>query len=49
MRVLFLSEIDDPGVGSAVRQAYQQARRLRELGHETALVSTVRDRSQSSR
>lgn len=43
MRILFLNEIPDPGVGSSVRQMYQEARRLRELGHQTAVVSTVRN------
>ena len=33
----------DPGVGSSTRQMYQHAARLRELGHETAAVTTVRD------
>ncbi|MDA1265858.1 MAG: glycosyltransferase family 4 protein [Planctomycetota bacterium] len=43
MKVLFLTEIPDPRVGSSVRQMYQHARRLRALGHETVCVSTVRD------
>ncbi|MEZ6004622.1 MAG: glycosyltransferase family 4 protein [Planctomycetota bacterium] len=43
MRVLFLCEIPDPGVGSSVRQMYQHARWLRAHGHETAVVATVRD------
>ncbi|MEZ6013845.1 MAG: glycosyltransferase family 4 protein [Planctomycetota bacterium] len=43
MRVLFLCEVGDPGVGSSTRQMYQHAARLRELGHETAAVTTVRD------
>ena len=43
MKVLFLTEIPDPRVGSSVRQMYQEARRLRELGHEAVVVSTVRD------
>ena len=38
MRILFFTEIPDPGVGSSVRQMYQQARRLRELGHQTAVA-----------
>ena len=48
MRVLFLCEIPDPGVGSSVRQMYQEARLLRELGHEVAVVSTVRERERAT-
>ena len=48
MRILFFTEIPDPGVGSSVRQMYQQARRLRELGHQTAVVSTVRNSAEAS-
>ncbi len=43
MRVLFLCEIGDPGVGSSTRQMYGLARELRQRGHETAAVTTVRD------
>ncbi|MEM9802445.1 MAG: glycosyltransferase family 4 protein [Planctomycetota bacterium] len=43
MRILFLCEIPDPGVGSSVRQMYGLARELRSRGHRTAVVSTVRD------
>ena len=39
MKVLFLTEIPDPRVGSSVRQMYQHARRLRELGHDPSEVS----------
>lgn len=42
MRVLFLCEVGDPGVGSSTRQMYQHAARLRELGHEAAVVAAVR-------
>ncbi len=42
MRVLFLTEIPDPGVGSSVRQMYSEAAELRRLGHEAIVVSTVR-------
>jgi len=42
MRVLFLCEVGDPGVGSSTRQMYQHAARLRELGHEALIVTTVR-------
>jgi len=44
MRILFFTEIDDPGVGSSTRQMYQEAECLRALGHETAVVSAVRKR-----
>ena len=44
MRVLFLTELADPGVGSSTRQMYQLARRLRELGHETAAVAATQER-----
>jgi glycosyltransferase involved in cell wall biosynthesis len=43
MRVLFLCELFDPGVGSSVRQMYQEAERLRALGHQTAVVSCTQD------
>jgi hypothetical protein len=43
VRVLFLTEVYDPGVGSSTRQMYQQAARLRELGHQTAVVGCTRD------
>jgi glycosyltransferase involved in cell wall biosynthesis len=42
MRVLFLCEVGDPGVGSSTRMMYQHAARLRELGHATAAVVAVR-------
>ncbi len=47
MRVLFLCEIFDPGVGSSVRQMYQEAERLRALGHQTAVVSCTQDPAQA--
>lgn len=43
MRILFLTEIPDPGVGSSVRQMYSLAKELRGQGHQTAVVSTVRN------
>jgi glycosyltransferase involved in cell wall biosynthesis len=43
MRVLFLSDLSDPSIGSSVRQIYQLAEELRRLGHETALVTAVQD------
>ena len=46
MRILFLIDLWDPRIGSSVRQTYQLAARLRELGHETALVSSTQDASQ---
>ena len=45
MRVLFLNDLDDPRIGSSVRQMYQHAARLRELGHEAAVVSATQDRA----
>lgn len=47
MKVLFLTEIADPGVGSSVRQMYQEARRLRELGHETVVVACTQQREEA--
>ncbi len=41
VRILFLTEIPDPGVGSSVRQMYGHADWLREQGHEVRVVSTV--------
>jgi glycosyltransferase involved in cell wall biosynthesis len=41
MRVLFLNDLSDPRIGSSIRQMYQHAARLRELGHETAVVTAV--------
>lgn len=43
MRVLFLNDLCDPRIGSSIRQMYQQARALRELGHETLVVSATQD------
>ncbi|MCP3914641.1 MAG: glycosyltransferase family 4 protein [bacterium] len=43
MRVLFFSEIHDPGVGSSVRQTFRVAAALRARGHQAAVLSTVRD------
>lgn len=48
MRVLFLTEIPDPGVGSSVRQMYSQAAELRRLGHEAIVVSTVRNAAEAT-
>ncbi len=45
MRVLFLNDLDDPRIGSSIRQMYQEAERLRELGHEAAVVSSTQDPS----
>ncbi len=45
MRVLFLNDLFDPRIGSSIRQMYQHAARLRELGHEAAVVSTTPDAS----
>jgi len=49
MRVLFLNDLFDPRLGSSVRQMYQQATRLRELGHETLLVASTSDRGEVGR
>jgi hypothetical protein len=46
MRILFLNDLSDPRIGSSIRQMYQHAARLRELGHETALVTAVQDPAQ---
>ena len=46
MRVLFLNDLSDPRIGSSIRQMYQQGAHLRELGHETALVTAVQDPDQ---
>ncbi|HKX45104.1 MAG TPA: glycosyltransferase family 4 protein, partial [Planctomycetota bacterium] len=43
MRVLFLNDLYDPRIGSSVRQMYQEAERLRALGHEAALATTTTD------
>jgi glycosyltransferase involved in cell wall biosynthesis len=41
VRILFLNDLDDPRIGSSIRQMYQEAEVLRSLGHETALVSST--------
>jgi glycosyltransferase involved in cell wall biosynthesis len=41
LRILFLNDLSDPRIGSSIRQMYQQAERLRALGHETALATAV--------
>jgi glycosyltransferase involved in cell wall biosynthesis len=43
MRVLFLNDLCDPSIGSSVRQMYQEAARLRALGHETLVVTATQD------
>jgi glycosyltransferase involved in cell wall biosynthesis len=43
MRVLFYTEVWDPKVGSSTRQMYQEATRLRELGHTVAVVGCTQD------
>jgi glycosyltransferase involved in cell wall biosynthesis len=43
MRILFLNDLHDPRIGSSIRQMYQEGERLRQLGHETALVTCVQD------
>lgn len=47
MRILFLNDLCDPRIGSSIRQMYQEAERLRELGHETAVVSTAQRREEA--
>jgi len=49
MRVLFLNDLCDPRVGSATRQMYQLAARLRELGHATAVVAATQERGAAGR
>lgn len=49
MRVLFLNDLHDPRIGSSIRQMYQQAARLRELGHATAVVSATQDPARAGR
>ena len=46
MRILFFNELSDPRIGSSIRQMYQEAKRLRDLGHETALVTCTQDRGE---
>jgi len=47
LRILFLNDLSDPRIGSSIRQMYQQAERLRTLGHETALATAVEEASQA--
>ena len=42
MRILFLTEISDPGVGSSSRLTFQLAREYEKLGHQCAVVGAVR-------
>jgi glycosyltransferase involved in cell wall biosynthesis len=44
VRILQLNDLYDPRIGSSVRQMYQECARLRELGHEAAVLSTTPDR-----
>jgi glycosyltransferase involved in cell wall biosynthesis len=46
MRILFLSDLHDPRIGSSIRQMYQHAEALRALGHETELATAVQDPDQ---
>jgi glycosyltransferase involved in cell wall biosynthesis len=48
VRVLFLNDLSDPRIGSSIRQMYQHAARLRERGHETALVTAVQQASDAT-
>jgi len=45
MRILFFNDLHDYGLGSSIRQMYQEARCLRSRGHETAVVSCTQDPS----
>ena len=47
MRVLLMNDLWDPRIGSSVRQMHQEARRLRELGHEALVLSADRDPEQA--
>lgn len=49
MKVVFLNDLDDPRIGSSIRQMYQEAERLRELGHEAHIVSSTQDQSSVGR
>ena len=46
MRILFYNDLCDPRIGSSIRLMYQEAERLRELGHDTTVISTTRDRAE---
>ncbi len=46
MRILFLNDLHDPRIGSSIRQMYQQAARLAQLGHEAEILSTTTDPAQ---
>ncbi|HTF87466.1 MAG TPA: glycosyltransferase family 4 protein [Planctomycetota bacterium] len=48
MRILFLNDLSDPRIGSSIRQMYQEAARLRELGHETALLTAVQSAAEAT-
>jgi len=43
MRILFLTEIADPGVGSSSRLTFQLARTLEAQGHQCAVVGAVQE------
>ncbi|QDU67385.1 glycosyltransferase family 4 protein [Engelhardtia mirabilis] len=43
MRILHLNDLYDPRIGSSIRQMYQESERLRELGHEAAVLSVTQD------
>jgi glycosyltransferase involved in cell wall biosynthesis len=48
MRVLFLNDLDDPRIGSSIRQMYQEAERLRALGHQAAVASATEERASAT-
>ena len=49
MKVLLLNDLCDPRIGSSIRQMYQEAERLRELGHQALVVSTTQDQGEVGR
>jgi len=48
VKILFLNELSDPRIGSSVRQMYQHAQRLCELGHETAVATCTQDTARAA-
>lgn len=48
MRILFLTEIADPGVGSSSRLTFQLARTLEAQGHQCAVVGAVQKRDEAT-
>lgn len=48
MRVLQLTDLHDPKIGSSIRQTYQMARRMAAEGVETRFVSVTQDRREAT-